>query len=43
MMRMRNKLAASEDLYLINLIFQGGKYYDLGVFSIFTHNSPVPV
>ena len=44
MMRMRNKLAASEDLYLINFIFQGGKYYELGVFSIIlTHNSPVPV
>ena len=27
MMRMRNKLAASEDLYLINFIFQGGKKY----------------
>ena len=41
---MRNKLAASEDLYLMNYIFQGGKYYELCVFSIIlTHNSPVPV
>ena len=30
---MRNKLAASEDLYLMNYIFQGGKYYELCVFS----------
>ena len=41
---MRNKLAASEDLYLMNYIFQRGKYYELCVFSIIlTHNSPVPV
>ena len=43
MMKMRNKLAASKDLYLINFIFQAGIYYELGVFSILTHNSPVPV
>ena len=36
MMRMRNKLAASEDLYLINFIFQGGKKY----FLLYQHTIP---